>query len=76
MQNVKLVSIFNQKLVCSAKVTVRHVLEREPVPDVKPDIIWQSHKEVHQVFANFVIVVARHAVQHQLNAHHVQTSMN
>ncbi len=62
--------------VSSVKVNVRHVLEREPVPDVKPDIIWQSKREVYQVFVSLVIVVARHAVQHQLNANHVQTSMN
>jgi hypothetical protein len=76
VQNVKLASTFNQKFVSSVKVTVRHVLQREPVRDVKPDIIWQSKREVYQVFVSLVIVFARHAVQHQLNANHVQISMN
>jgi hypothetical protein len=76
VQNVKLVFILNQTLVSSVKAKVWHVLERDHLRDVKMDIIWQSHKEVHQVFANLVIAVVRLVVQYQLNAHHVQTSTN
>ncbi len=58
------------------KETVQLVLEREPVPDVKLDIIWLSSQEVPQVFANLVTVVAKHVAQQQLNALHAQISLN
>ena len=76
MQNVQLVTTFSQRLVSSVKEIVWLVLEREPVSDVKLDIIWLGNQEVPPVFANLVTAVAKHVAQQQLNALHVQISLN
>ncbi len=75
-QNVRLVFIFNQINVSSVKVTAWLALAKEPVQDVKPDIIWPSNQELPQVFANLVINFVRPAAQPQLNAHHALIRLN